>query len=500
MKKKVIALLLTTALAFGCLAGCGESGQNEGGAEPDNQEQNDTQTPEDGQEADTPEVNTEVTGTVTVGINSYRNSDFEAVFNAFLEQYPNVKVEPILFESSTDDATEYLTSQEMAGKTLPDILFDDAGSLPTYIQNGWVYPLTEFVEGDEAFEKVPQSVVDRMTYNGNLYALGQTIHSNVLVVNEDLVEEMNVDFPEFDWTWDDFTEFIRACTNTSYSGIEDLSEQYNWIPGAMTEGRSIVGYDYEAKNFDLTAVQKFVNYYYEIAGLNGVEATSLKQNASSGTSDYVTKFGDISGTDAAFIAGKVAGTFSGVWKYAEWNQKELDFNWEFYPVPQCTPGRIPIHVDYCWMTTDVAEENLEAAWAFLRFVTYSKEGNLARLTTYDEDHITSDMNQAYYIPCTEDEDVIAKFESLPYVTDAVLYIYDNIPNGYLGDPEKWVPGFETVEYQTIGKLAFESITGRDDFSSKMMEAQNQANAELAEYQQLFDEALAAFEAEFAASH
>ena len=91
----------------------------------------------------------------------------------------------------------------------------------------------------------------------------------------------------------------------------------------MTEGRSIVGYDYEAGNFDLTAVQKFVNYYYEIAGLNGVEATSLKQNASSGTSDYVTKFGDISGTDAAFIAGKVAGTFSGVWKYAEWKCLKL---------------------------------------------------------------------------------------------------------------------------------------------------------------------------------
>ena len=33
-----------------------------------------------------------------------------------------------------------------ANKAIPDIIFDDAGPLPTYIQNGWMYPLTEFVK------------------------------------------------------------------------------------------------------------------------------------------------------------------------------------------------------------------------------------------------------------------------------------------------------------------------------------------------------------------
>lgn len=494
MKRKVVSLLLTAAMVLTVFAGCGKE---QGAKNPDNDKVNDPSgNPDDTQV----EVNPDVKGTVTVGINAHRNSDFEAISEAFKKQYPNVVVKPVLFESNSDDATEYLTSMKMAGKIMPDVIYDDAGSMPTYIQNGWMYPLTDLVEGDEAYAKVPKSITDRMTYNGNIYALGQTLHSNVLVVNEDLVEEMNVDLPEYDWTWEDFTEFIKACTNATYSGVEDLSGQYNWMPGAMTEGRSIVGYDYETNTFDLEAVRKYVNYYFEIAKLNGVEATSLKQNSSAGTSDYVKKFGDVSGTDAAFIAGKVAGTFAGTWTYANWNQKELDFNWEFYPIPQCVAGRIPIHVDYCWMTTDIAEENLEAAWAFLRFVTYSKEGNIARLTTYDEDHITSDMNNAYFIPCTADEAVSEKFKSLPYVTDAIIYIYENYENGYLGDPEKFVPGFEAVEYPIIGKLAFESVTGRDDFSSKMMDAQTKANAEIANYKDIFDEALAKFETEFAASH
>lgn len=485
MKKRWVSLLLAGCMVMTTMAGCGKDSKDSESKKGESSEV---------------KVNTEISGTISVGINSYRNSDFEAICKAFEKQYPNVKVEPILFESSTDDATEYLTSQKMAEKTLPDIIFDDAGSLPTYIQNGWMYPLTSFLEGDKDFEKVPENIANHFAYNGNIYALGQTLHSNVLLVNEDLVEEMNVDLPEYDWTWDEFTDFIKACTNASYSGVQDISEQYNWIPGAMTDGRAIVGYDYETGQFDLESVRTFVNYYSSVQKLNGVEATSLKQNTASGTSDYVKKFGNVSGKDGAFIAGKVASIFAGTWEYASWDQKDLEFNWNFYPVPQCVEGRVPIHVDYCWMTTDVATENVEAAWAFLRYVTYSKEGNLARLTTYDEDHITDNMKNVYYIPCTSDEDVVKKFQSLPYVTDAVLYIHENIENGYLNDPEKTVPGFESVEYSIIGKLAYESVTGRDDFSSKMMDAQTKANAEIMNYKKVFDEALAKFETEFAESH
>lgn len=484
--KKITAIILMTVMMLAALAGCGGKEANKGNDNTD--------------ETDKVEVNTDIKGTVTVGVNSYRNSDIVAICEAFQKQYPNVEVKPVLFESTTDDATEWLTSMKMADKTIPDIIFDDAGSIPTYIQNGWMYPLTALVEGDAGYDAVPQNVKDNFTYNGNVYALGQTMHSNALIINEDLVEEMNVDLPEYDWTWDEFTEFIKACTSSAYSGVEDLSRSYNWMPGAMTDGCSITGYQYDTNTFNLEAVRKYVNYYFDIAKLNGVEATSLKQNSASGQSDYTKKFGDVSGTDAAFIAGKVACTFTGTWSYATWNQKELEFNWDFYPVPQCVEGRVPLHVDYCWMTTDVKEENLEATWTFLRYVTYSKEGNLARLTTYDEDHITDDMNQVYYMPCTTDKDVVAKFESLPYVTDSILYIYKNFENGYLGDPEKTVPGFEAVEYPIIGRLAYESVTGRDDFSSKMMDAQAKANAEIANYQKIFDDALAKFEQEFSASH
>ena len=99
-----------------------------------------------------------------------------------------------------------------------------------------------------------------------------------------------------------------------------------------------------------------------------------------------------------------------------------------------------------------------------------------------------------------DEEVEEKFKSLPYVTDAIIYIYDNIDNGYLGDPEKSIPGFEAVEYPIIGKIAYESICGQYDFTSRMNDAQTKANQEIQEYREVFEEALAKFEADFAAAH
>ena len=100
--KRFISLLLAFVMVLATLTGCGSS-------ETKKDDSNDTEKVE---------VNTEIKGTVTVGINSYRNSDAEAVIEAFKKQYPNVEVNPVVFESTTDDATEWLTSMKMANKSM----------------------------------------------------------------------------------------------------------------------------------------------------------------------------------------------------------------------------------------------------------------------------------------------------------------------------------------------------------------------------------------------
>ena len=44
------------------------------------------------------------------------------------------------------------------------------------------------------------------------------------------------------------------------------------------------------------------------------------------------------------------------------------------------------------------------------------------------------------------------------------------------------------------------MTGRDDFSSKMKDAETKANAEMANYWKTFEDALSKFESEFVEAH
>lgn len=116
MKRKVISLLLTATMVLAVFSGCG--GKEEG-KKPVDPALDDSVISGD----EPTEVHPEVTGTVTVGINAERNSDYEALAEAFEKMYPNVKVEPVIFESSGDNATQYCTTLTMAGKPLARTFF-----------------------------------------------------------------------------------------------------------------------------------------------------------------------------------------------------------------------------------------------------------------------------------------------------------------------------------------------------------------------------------------
>ena len=494
--KRITAFILTVCLFAAVTCGCGGNDAQSGFSEPAESINNTLAE----QYGDDPNADYEVEGNVSVGVNMARYSDFELLIDSFKELYPNIELDVITFETGTDDATEYLTSLSMAEKKLPDILYDDAGSIPTYISNSWAYPLNEFLTDEDTDDShIPENIINNLSYNGRLYALPQTLHFNGVVVNTDLVDELNIDVPEFNWNWNDFSDFLKKTTTSKYSGIEIIGTAINWMSGSMSDGLTVSGYNPQTRLFELSdSVLKAINYVKEIRSLHSVEAWSLR-GAGGTQSDYAKKFSTLSNiTDsyAAFNGGLVASRFAGTWSYGEINSNNLEFNWEYFPVPQETEGRLPMHVDYCWMTTGVTDENKAAAWEFLRFITYSREGNLIRLSAYDEENYDEDsVNQTFYIPCTTEPSVLEKFESLPMVTEAILYMYDNIGNSYFGDPEKTVPGFDFV-YDFVLDEADRAINGQTDFTAKMGEIQSKANNQITQYWSDFEANLKDFEDQF----
>lgn len=499
MIRKWLMLLLTGVMCVGAIGGCGKEKEND-------IKKNNPDTDHNVAVGNDADADYEVSGTVVVAIDTARATDYEPVLAAARAAFPNVDIEVDYYSHTTEDsAAEYLTSRASVGK-LPDVVFDEAGRLPLYISQGWVYPLDEFVTDDAAFEDVPDNFIKDYTYGGKLYALPNGLTFQTIALNIDLLDELNLDHPKLDWTLEDYEELMKAATNTTYSGTDTLHTFEEWGAGIMAPGVTLCGYDYESHTFQM--VGSFSESLKLMRSLRtkmaGLEAWSLSTTSgASGKSDYEIKFGiSYSGNTKhqPFYMGKTLSCLeTGTWSRALL-EEQCNFEWELWPVPQNPEalGRLPMHVDHSFMTSTA--EYPDAAFQILRFMTYSVEGNLARLDAYEEENEGKyTLNSPYYIPATLNQEVAEKFENLAVVDEAAVYMYQNMANSFRADPKKTVPGWTNVDETVIVPSANKVVDGQADALTTCTELQEKATNAIKEYWDDFEEKLKKVQADFDAS-
>ncbi len=196
--------------------------------------------------------------------------------------------------------------------------------------------------------------------------------------------------------------------------------------------------------FKLAPMTKGLTLMTELRKYPGLEAFALRM---SGIENYTAKFGN-SNTNDERMALKLGRTLvefdSGTWE--EPNLRNFKFNTVLWPYPQSTKGSMPIHVDHSMMMKNT--KNSDAAFQLLRFITYSTEGNMARLSMYDSAHKNNYvLSSKFYFPVTSHPDVKAKFNSLK-VSEEYQYMYDNISKCYRADIRKYM-----VDYQNVMVVA-----------------------------------------------
>lgn len=485
MTKKIIALLLALVLSVSLFAGCSKDPQ------PTDPTNNTT-----GSAFDDPRYQT--TGKVVVATNAGRTTDTYTLLENFNNYYPNIEVEFVYYETTT---TEYLTAQSATGN-MPDVIMDDADEIYYYVSQGWVYPLNEFVKDDEDFTYVPDSIVDSYTYLDSLYALPMQVHFNTILINRDLLDELNMDMPELDWTTDDYRDFLKDGTNAKYSGTEILWSVDEIMAGAMSD-YGYYGFDLDTKTFHMTdSWVDAVNLMVELRSYPGLEAWSLRNTSPDiETSDYAAKFGnaDLADNHMAFKMGKILSDPRGTWDM-NWLSTDLSFDWVLWPWPSDTTedgegASLPMHVD-CSLVMSSAQDP-EAAFEFVRYVTYSEEGNLERISAYetgDTDDYT--LNNLYYIPATNHPTVSERWKELECVDEGVAFMYDNMKSSFRADLSKIVPGWSQVNNEYLSPRGNEVRDSIADAASVAAELDKLATNAIKDYWDDFEEKVAAVQQKF----
>lgn len=429
-----------------------------------------------------------VSGKVSVCVNTNRPTDYEALFDSFQAVYKNVELE-IRYFSDGDTSLNYVTKQASIGK-LPDVVFDDAASVPTYVAQGLVSSLDKYVKNDPDIANVPSEILDSYRYGDakKLYALPNSIHFSCVMINKDIVKDLNLAMPALDWTIDDMANFLKAGTTSVYSGCEMLFGNY-YLAAQLCPiyDRNVGLYGYNAKTgkFDLSSMTTALILCSGLRKIEGLEAFSLRRTAGK----YAEKFGNSNTSDTrmALKLGRTLVEFdSGTWE--DPNLGNFKFSNTLWPYPQSEKGRMPIHVDHSFMTS--ATKNPDAAFQLLRYITYSTEGNMARLSMYDNEHKGNYvLSSKFYVPVTMQADVKAKFNSLG-VSDVYQYMYNNIDKSYRADPTKYIPKFKEV-ISEIGTPVWDDVMdGKKDASAENSKLQDKLNTRIAKELKDFNEKVA----------
>ena len=471
MKKNImrmLSLVFAIVMLTGLFAGCGGDGDN-GGA---------TETKDAG------------TSENAVKVSVLVPSDFEdhirQAMEVFSKSHPDIDVELIIGAETAENMPSELSTLA-AGNKLPDVAIG-VENFAYILSQGLAYPLDNLYAADPDKEDALQAGINNYTYNGHLYALPFRVQFNGIMVNLDLMEEKNLDVPEYDWTIDELIDLAKKVTDNQYSGInivtasDDTHELQTKLMGAMMDAPyQMYGYNMDSHEFDFTsgAWTKAQEYIAELRSVPGLISDELKEwdKRNNGIADaYDNKFG---GSADALVAGKVLFGNHNSWE-TYWMVKKCNFEWDMYPVPHAdgVSERIQTHVDYAFLTPAVTEENAQAAYEVIKFLSYSKEGCLTRMAITDEGVQANDYT-AFYTPGSSNPDVLKAYFDNELIPEGMKYMLETISEDpetiFIADANKLIPNFwdDVNDYLEQTK---EQIENGGDPHALAQDLQNKVNA------------------------
>ncbi|MBO1004005.1 ABC transporter substrate-binding protein [Pseudogracilibacillus auburnensis] len=417
MKKAITMLAIIVLLLSIALIGCSKESAGENDSGVVNQEQNNGESVNTETEAELPEDDEQEE--VTIRLASWDTGEtYKARIAAFEEAFPHIKVEHD--ESITWPWNEALAASAAAG-TLPDVLW--FFTAPTAYQHEWAADLTPFLELDPEYDQnnIFGTLVEETNYNGVQVALPHSLNVQGVLLNLDLFEKENKEVPSYDWTLDSARELARAMTkaNDDQYGFQNVKGARDMLFGQFDPAQGWATYDGEKFNFDSRAFIDTINTIQDIVDREKIDVGSLTEE------ERKTIYGeDID----PFISGKVAMKFDATWAFGGVTEN-AEFKWDFYPYPKVNAQRPPMIADYLGISS--TSKHKEAAFEFVKFMTYSKEGWLKRIEL---------ENPMGSIPIINDSDVWEAYLSADYVPEGMKQMIPLLSDGFV-DPLKTSPGY-----------------------------------------------------------
>lgn len=154
-----------------------------------------------------------------------RNEVYNEIVDRFEEEHPNITVKREF--GGWGDYWDRLATQ-IAGGNAPDVVSMHQFYVSDYARRDALLNLNEYVSSDKInLTDFPESAVDSGKIDDNIFMVAKGITMPAMAYNTAIFDELGVDYPDFDWTWDEFTATLKelkaAFGDGKNWGIHDIS-------------------------------------------------------------------------------------------------------------------------------------------------------------------------------------------------------------------------------------------------------------------------------------
>ena len=293
--------------------------------------------------------------TIKVALWDYSNTDYyKTMFNAFMEKYPNITVEPVEFAADEYDNT---VTTQLGGKQDFDVVFTKGTpALSALIGQGHVLALDDYIAKDTNFKKeVYSGLTDQLQMDGKTYALPFRKDNNMIFYNKDLFDKAGVPYPEDGMSMAEYHELAAKMTSGTGNDKVYGAHIHTWPS-------NVYGYARRVEVFDQLDTSTYMNlkpYYDEILAM---QDEGLVQDYGMLKSSNIHYSG-------VFYNQQVAMLQIGSWFINMCMENVKDFNWGVCSLPNnegvgnevAIGGVTPVSIG-------AYAKHPEEAWTFINYV------------------------------------------------------------------------------------------------------------------------------------
>lgn len=298
MKKRVLSLLLVTAMSVGMLTGCGGSTTDAPAAtETASSEVVGAQIEVD--QAALTDVSVEGDySDVDLTVFIYAQEHEKAVYQSLIDKFTETTGAKVTFEVTTSDEYAQKILAYKSADDMPDIFYVGPEAVASNVDDGYLLPLDEYVDA-EVVNNLWGAVGSAYRYDGktagtgegSLYCLPKDFSTFAFAYNKDLFDEAGLAYPdpENPYTWEEFLEVCQQLTkDTDGDGEVDQWGTANALQWALdafiyTNGGHFLNEDYTKVVID--GQEEFIEAFQFFADLTckyGVTPTVEQDTALGG--------------------------------------------------------------------------------------------------------------------------------------------------------------------------------------------------------------------------